>query len=99
MTFITQDDANQVALSYLTKLEQEFGEPLGLANSETLDKSFGWVFFYNSKAYLETGDFGSMLGGNAPFIVNKSNGEVVITGTAKPVEDYIADYEQELDNR
>lgn len=96
MTFLTKEDANRVALNYLTKLEQEVGEPLGLVNTETLDKPFGWVFFYNSKAYLDTGDIGSMLGGNAPFIVNRNTGEVFVTGTIKPVEDYIADYESDL---
>ncbi len=96
MTPITREDAYQIALKYLSELEQKFGEKLGLTKSEILEKSFGWVFFYNSKEYLETDDFSSMLGGNAPFIINKNNGKVIVTGTAKPVEEYIADYEKEL---
>jgi len=95
MIILNEKGASQIALEHLTKLEKEIGEPLGLANSETLEKDFGWVFFYNSKDYIETGNFRSMLAGNAPFIVDRNSGEVHVTGTAKPVEDYITDYENQ----
>lgn len=96
MIMLNEEGANKVALEHLATLEKEIGEPLGLANSETLEKAFGWVFFYNSKDYIETGNFRSMLAGNAPFIVDRNSGEVHVTGTAKSVEDYITDYEQQL---
>lgn len=98
MTVLNQEDASQVALEYLTKLEKKIGEPLSLVNSEILKKDFGWVFFYNSKKYIETGDFRSMLAGNAPFIVDRNSGEIHVTGTAKPIEDYIADYVQQCNS-
>ena len=66
---------------------------LAIMDSETIEKEYGWVFFYQSKEYLETGNSGDALLGNAPFIVNRYTGEVVETGTANPIEDYIAEYE------
>lgn len=62
----------------------------------TIEKQWGWVFFYQSSEYLETGDFSSQLAGNAPFIVNKYTGELIATGTALPIEDYINEYEQQI---
>ena len=62
-------------------------------DDETIEKAYGWVFFYQAKAYLESGDIVDALVGNAPYIVNKYTGEVHETGTANPVEEYIAEYE------
>jgi hypothetical protein len=63
---------------------------------DTIEKDWGWVFFYESSAYLDTGDFSSKLAGNAPFIVNKDNGELRATGTAYEIEHYIDEYEKTL---
>ncbi len=95
MNTISADDAREIANEYLLRLELEVGESLQLVEKETLEKPFGWVFFYNSKDYLETGGFKYMLAGNAPFIVDKNNGCVHLTGTAKPIEGYISDFERQ----
>jgi hypothetical protein len=63
---------------------------------ETIEKYWGWVFFYQSKSYFETQDFRQMLAGNAPFIVNKETSVVSITGTSHPIEHYIKEYESSL---
>jgi hypothetical protein len=63
---------------------------------ETIEKEWGWVFFYQSKKYIETGELQYMLLGNAPYIVNRKTGELVSTGTAYPIEQYIKEYEQTL---
>ena len=36
------------------------------------------------------------MAGNAPYIVNKHSGEIEATATALPVEHYIRDYEERL---
>ncbi len=64
----------------------------------TIEKEYGWVFFYNSKLFLETNDMSYALGGNAPIIVNKYTGVLHITGTAHPIDYFIGQYEQQLRN-
>ena len=91
---ITVIEAKSIAYQYLAKLEIELGISLNLIDSETIEKPFGWVFFYNSKKYLETRELSEMLAGNAPFIVDKNNGEIHETGTEKPIEDYIVKFEK-----
>ena len=68
---------------------------LAIIDDETIEKAYGWIFFYQTRDYLKTGDMLDTLVGNAPYIVNKYTGEIIETGTAYPVEDYIADYEKE----
>lgn len=62
--------------------------------TQTIVRGWGWVVFYQSKAYVESGDFRDMLGGNAPYFVNKHNGKIDVSGTAHPIEYYISEYEK-----
>lgn len=64
--------------------------------NDTIETSWGWVFFYQSKVYVETGDFCEMIVGNAPIIVNRNTGELVHTGTIHEIEYYIKEYEAAL---
>jgi hypothetical protein len=59
----------------------------------TIEKEFGWVFFYTSRKYLETGNPLFLPFGNSPVIVDREDGTLHAAGTAKPIEDYIAAYE------
>jgi hypothetical protein len=66
----------------------------------TLEKPFGWIFFYNSKKFLETGEFRYRLAGNGPVIVNKFDGSIQFLGSSpselllleKYEESWIADH-------
>jgi len=71
-------------------------ERIEILGESTIEREWGWVFFYQSSAYLQTKNPVAMLAGNAPIIVNKKTGELTVTGTAWPVEKYIEDYETRL---
>lgn len=60
----------------------------------TIEKPWGWVFFHTSKKWHETHDIRYAIAGNAPFIVEKAKGKLMITGTAFPIEHYIESYER-----
>jgi hypothetical protein len=53
---------------------------------------FGWVFCYNTKRYIDTGDTVYAVVGNAPLIVDREDGQLYVTGTAHPLEHYVAEY-------
>jgi len=61
-----------------------------IVDADTQELSWGWVFFYNSKEYLETSDVIYALAGNAPIVVTRE-GDVIETGTARPLNDYLKD--------
>lgn len=74
--------------------------PLGddapvVIEESTIEKPWGWIFFYQSQRYVETGDLSSALIGNAPIIVNARTGLASHTGSTYPVEHYIEEYERE----
>ncbi len=62
-------------------------------DEHTIERDWGWVFFYDSRRYLETGDLSFAVAGNAPYLVRRADGAVFETGTAFPVEHYIEDFE------
>jgi hypothetical protein len=55
-------EARHLALRFLLELERKGGIKLALLDDQTLERDFGWVFFYNSQKYLESQDFRDMLG-------------------------------------
>ena len=91
---ITLAEATKIALAYISKLEQSTEDPVILLESKTIEKPFGWVYFYDSKLYIETGEFECQLLGNAPLIINRNSGKIHVTGTAYPIEHYIEEYER-----
>ena len=91
---MTIDDARQMVLNYLKQIEQGVGCELVLLDRFTLEREFGWVFFYNSKRYEETGEFSYTLAGNAPIVVTRDDGLMHETGTARPLEHYLAEFSE-----
>jgi len=68
----------------------------GIVRESTIAKPYGWIFFYQSKEFLDNGTASARLAGNAPIVVNGSTFELRVTGTARPLEHYLAEYEKTL---
>lgn len=92
---ITKDNAIKKIENLLLLVVPEEYCPV-VIDDWTIEKEFGWVFFYQSKKYIDTNDFQYMLLGNAPYIVNRFDGTVHETGTANEIEYYIDKYEKKL---
>lgn len=69
-------------------------DELIIIESETIEKEWGWVFFYSSKKWVETNDFQYAVAGNAPYIVLRHSGKILETGTAYPIDHYITRFEE-----
>ena len=85
--------AQRIAEFEIASYAAESGSPeLALQDDQTIEKEFGWVFFYQSRKFLETGDFRDMALGNAPLIIDRE-GNVHETGTAHSIEHYLTEFE------
>ena len=87
--------ARQIAIEQIAKTVGD-SDAFRIIDSETMVRPYGWVFFYQSRRYLESGDELEMIAGNAPLIVNRFTGAVTVTGTANPIGHYLAEYELHL---
>jgi len=52
----------------LRSIQDVFGEDVDINDDQTIEKSYGWVVFYNSKEFLRTGDPMTALMSNAPWL-------------------------------
>lgn len=89
---ITKEMALEKVQSFLGIPAADDKDAIVIMENLTDTFELGWVFFYQSKAFVETGNIYEALGGNAPIIVNKYDGSLYVTGTGHPTEVYIAEY-------
>lgn len=64
-----------------------------VVRSCTIERPWGWVFYYDTREAIETGDPLRGLVGNAPLLVERRTGRLFVTGTARPIEYYIRNFE------
>jgi hypothetical protein len=85
---ISEREARELAEAELARS----GLPGGsvIVGSDEFD--VGWVYYYDSKNHHETGEFRYTIAGNAPILVDRRDGSVHGTGTARPVAEYIERY-------
>jgi hypothetical protein len=83
MIVTTISEAKALAEERLARI---YSEAVVLDDS-TVETDFGWIFCWNSKRYLESGDYRDALAGNVPLIVDRANGSVHETCTFLPIEE------------
>jgi Immunity protein 35 len=90
MSVFDYNFAEKAVIDLLVKTEKELGIQLLISN--VMEKDFGWVFLFDSKEYVETGNNSSRLAGNSPLIFDKLDGKIYITGTSDTLDSYIEQY-------
>lgn len=91
---MTYEDARKKVELFLQKLSEGEDYTLEIIENFTIEKEFGWVFFYNSNKYLANNNFSDMIVGNGPILVCKKDEQLHETGTAYPIEYYIENFEK-----
>jgi ribosomal protein L7/L12 len=80
------DMATEIAEQWVARCAADSRLKLKLHRGATLERDFGWVFFYGPE------DTSILIAGNAPIIVDRKSGSVHVTGTASPLEEYLETY-------
>ena len=101
---ITRQQADQIAAAWLDSHEVaaiDFESPLPRHDERRIQKlvvvrvdehDFGWVYFYDGSVHIATGNVSDAVAGNAPLIVDRTDGKLYITGTARPLEHYLVEF-------
>lgn len=84
---ISRQQAEELVIRHLDNVGRDVPGGVALMAENTIEKAYGWIFFYNSKRFLETGDPLEALGGNSPILVESATGRITLLGTATPVAD------------
>jgi len=86
---VSRESARLKAFAYLVECIPDFDDEFGIVDDATMDEGWCWVFFWNSRRYLETRSRQDAVAGNAPVVVMKESGRVYLTGTAFPLDHYL----------
>ncbi|WP_052055775.1 YrhB domain-containing protein [Myxosarcina sp. GI1] len=86
--------AKQIARNYLNSQARDKDYEAVILDENTLERDRLYVFFYQSRKYLETNDINYSLVGNAPILIEKETGRVVVTGTARDIKYYLENYDK-----
>jgi len=92
MILKSRQEAQGLAEQHLSKMQTSPPTELAILSEHTIETDFGWVFFWNSRKYMETDEFQYALAGNAPLIVDRRDGSIHETSTAEPIEKIIEHY-------
>jgi hypothetical protein len=92
---IDKQAAHQIAQDYVQQMAKASQHDFVLFEDKTQELDFGWVFFYSTRQHVETGDPRHAVPGNAPIIVDRQDGSLHPTGTAKGTQYYIDEYRKQ----
>jgi hypothetical protein len=92
---MTLDDARYAVLALLNRNTGASNDELVLLDERTQEKPYGWVFFFNTRRFVETRNFVFALGGNGPVVVERETGRITLLGSARPPEKEIAEFERQ----
>jgi len=75
-------------------INDRFGgdQDLIILDNQTAETSFGWVFCYDTRKFVETSELIYALAGNAPIIFDRRDSSLHIAGTAKGIDFYIREH-------
>lgn len=83
-----RQQADGLASTTLAHLAEISGLELAFTG-EPLERKTAWVYFYTSKAHLETGDVSHALAGNGPIVVPRAYVDVWFAWTGSSIEDQV----------
>ena len=95
---ITKKEAFRLAEDQVHEMGASANEEFALAVDRTIERDKCYVFFYNTRRFLETGENRYRLAGNGPILVSKHDGYLRAYGSRRPVEEDIADFERQIDS-
>lgn len=84
------------ALAIANKVVADLDGPVNqvVVEDQTVERVFGWVFFYTTRRYLETGNISDVILGNGPLVVHRADGSFEHLATSVPPQRAIEIYEQ-----
>jgi hypothetical protein len=89
---INKARATEIARQAVSHLSTD--HELVIMDDKTVERPFGWVFFYTTRKYLETHDRQYLLPGTAPLVVNREDGSTEYLPTSMPPARAIEHYEK-----
>ena len=73
---ITKARAHEIATKVVAEISASTQHNFVIQEEKTIERPFGWVFFYTTRRYLETHDPNGLVPGATPVVVLRADGSV-----------------------
>ena len=93
---ITKQQAEQLVYERINAPSPQWPDMPEMIVVHTDERELGWLVYWTSRPYHETGEFQHAIAGNAPYLVCRRDGTLFETGTAPPIEERILAAERSL---
>jgi hypothetical protein len=93
---MNSDEARAAVIDQLQRRGVGGADGISIIESQTIEKPYGWIFFYNSRRYVESGELVYALVGQGPVVVVADTREIIELGSAYPSEVAIKQLEDRL---
>lgn len=90
ITPLNAKEAEKIAIAFIQNLKSD--ESLEILEQFTEEHDFGFVFYYNSRKYKETGDIRYMAVGAGPLIVDRRLRKAIPISTSIEPAEAISEY-------
>jgi Immunity protein 35 len=98
---LNKEAAKKIAETFIESIPFESlnEDKLVIIDEYTLEKSYGWIFSYNTQTFNDTKDYGDSLINNGPVVVNKETGiaEEIVGGPL--MKQKLEEYELKMSKR
>jgi hypothetical protein len=86
---LTKPQARAIAAAHVLRQSELHGSSFVLFDDETRAEDFGWVFFWNTAKFSNTGDDRWCAAGCSPIIIDAEDGHVYSCETLLSVEFHV----------
>lgn len=92
---LAYESAKKLAEEYYNSVFADVRGGVVLREEMTISTHYGWVFFCNTREFLETGSVLNVIPSSAPVLVDAASGAMHSFGTRFSVDHYLREYERE----
>jgi len=96
VTSISKEQAAAICYREINQPNLDWPDMPELVVVRVDERERSWVIHYQSKPWVESGDFSQSIVGNGPYVVSKATGNFAIAGTAAPLSDRVTEAERVL---
>ena len=90
---INKETARSIAQSHITSHYQAPGDEIIIIDDKTIERDWGWIFFYQGKNWLKTNDKRYKILGLYPIVIEKKDSSLHYLNGGKSIEECIKEYE------
>ena len=92
---LNKEEARKIALTAIADSAKKSGLDYVIIEKLIVEKDFAWVFPFNTREYVETGNIKKIALGISPVVINRQSGAVVAV-PHMPIANFLEQYEAKL---